>query len=205
MLGDGIEMPKPGVAVEIKPGIDLIELGWIKIRYPEGFSEVKVTSGSLKEKAAAAMERMWEITKPGFDEQKSRKAADPTWHPAHEPWQGVEFPVERAALPSSCGAIAATMALILANSGVEGVSLLRCKVAGVGEKYAGHIVVMFAPEVARGVGEEFHHGALLQPDYKGNPAWSPMAAGEYDEFCSRDSRPTYQQGKDGFLVRVKPE
>lgn len=192
------------IVLPIAAGIREIDIGWIKIAFSEALSRLKVTEGPFEEMTAAATKEMWVHVDPGHEKYKQRKKEEPGYHPKNYSPPSEPIPLEDAPMWSSCGAIYSLTGLILANSGIPNLSLLRCRVKTGDKEAEGHVTLMLGP----GAREEFSQGALLNIDRKGLPHWTALANGDMKRYLGIVQkrgglgRPVFDMLKGGELIEL---
>lgn len=172
--------------------------GWITISFDEKIAATDVPRGPLPQMMEAAVKRMWEIVDPGVKKYLAVRKADRSFHSKNLPLPEGAVPVQEAFMYSACGTIASMTGLILANSGVEGLNLLRCQAVRAGREPEGHRVLMF-PE---GAFDEYPHGALMQIDRNDRPNLCALRPGDIQRFHEAKERPLFQLAEDATLTEI---
>lgn len=187
------------IVLPIKPGMrQMGSPNWITISFDEKTAAIDVPRGPLREMMEAAVRKMWEIADPGVKKYLAARKTDRSFHSKNlSPPEGA-VPVQEAFMWSACGTIASMTGLILANSGVEGLNVLRCQAVRAGREPEGHRVLMFPA----GAFDECPHGALMQVNRNDQPILCPLRSGDIEKFCQANERPVFRLADDATLTEI---
>jgi hypothetical protein len=183
----------------VTAGMERFPVSNIVISYDENIRGLKAVGASSQEMAEDATRKMWQIVEPGQKESRDRRKADPSFHPKNIPPQdhpGI-ISAQRSFLYTSCGTMHSLVSLMFANAGVEGMSLLQCKLQYPNGNLENHVNTVLPPEKLL----EFPHGALLAIDRQGKPNWSALESGDFERFKSCEERPVFETGENGDFLR----